>query len=93
MATLYDIVTSSNKTIIDVRSIEEFHSGHIEGAIHIPLQDLKEKIEEIKAMPQPVVVYCLSGGRSAVAAHLLQQAGLTDVYNGGGIGNMQMLLM
>jgi rhodanese-related sulfurtransferase len=38
-------------------------------------------------------VYCLSGGRSATAAGILQQAGIDEVYNGGGIGNMQLMLM
>lgn len=93
MATLCEIVRSNHKTFLDVRSPQEFAGDHIEGAINIPLQEVKDRIDEIKAMQQPVVVYCLSGGRSSMAAGPLQQAGIDEVYNGGGIGNMQLLLM
>lgn len=93
MKTIHEIVNSEYKTIIDVRSQQEFNSDHIPGAINIPVQGISLKAEEIAAMQKPIVVYCLSGGRSAIAAGILQQAGIDEVYNGGGIGNMQLLLM
>jgi rhodanese-related sulfurtransferase len=93
METLADIVRSNHKTLLDVRTPQEFNNEHIEGAINIPLQEVPGRIDEIKTMQQPIVVYCLSGGRSATAAGILQQAGIDEVYNGGGIGNMQLMLM
>ena len=93
MKTIHEIVNSEHKTIIDVRSVQEFNGNHIPGAINIPVQEIAEKSEEIAEMQKPIVVYCLSGGRSAIAAGILEQAGIIEVYNGGGIGNMQLLLM
>jgi rhodanese-related sulfurtransferase len=71
-------------TIVDVRSREEFQSGHIAGSINIPLQEVPTKVEEFKNMPKPLVLCCLSGGRSAQATGYLQQQGVEEVYNGGG---------
>lgn len=93
MKTIHEIVNNEHKTIIDVRSPQEFNSDHIPGAINIPVQEISQKAEEIATVQKPIVVYCLSGGRSAIAAGILQQAGIDEVYNGGGIGNMQLLLM
>lgn len=93
MQTIHEIVNSELKTLIDVRSPQEFLSEHIQGAINIPVQEIGMKADEISSMQKPIVVYCLSGGRSAVAAGILQQAGIDEVYNGGGIGTMQLMLM
>ena len=71
-------------TIVDVRSREEFQSGHVAGSINIPLQDVPTKVEEFKNMTKPLVLCCLSGGRSGQATGYLQQQGVLDVYNGGG---------
>ena len=71
-------------TIVDVRSKEEFQSGHVAGSINIPLQDVPTKVEEFKNMTKPLVLCCLSGGRSGQATGYLQQQGVLDVYNGGG---------
>ena len=71
-------------TIVDVRSREEFQSGHVAGSINIPLQEVPTKIEEFKNMQKPLVLCCLSGGRSGQATGYLQQQGVEEVYNGGG---------
>lgn len=84
-----EILNNPNVTVIDVRETYEFEDGHYDGAINIPLGQIPQKINEIKAMSQPVVVYCRSGNRSGMALSILKQAGLQEVYNGGGI--MQML--
>lgn len=78
-----------NKAIIlDVRTPEEFKSGHIKGAINVPLQKLAGKTAEIKKMNKPVITCCLSGGRSSVAKGQLAKAGI-EVYNGGGWTSLQ----
>jgi rhodanese-related sulfurtransferase len=71
-------------TIVDVRSREEFQSGHVAGSINIPLQEVPTKVEEFKNMTKPLVLCCLSGGRSGQATGYLQQQGVEEVYNGGG---------
>ncbi len=68
--------------VVDVRSRQEFDSGHLKGSINIPLPDLSKfrgKINKTK----PVIVCCASGMRSASAKRLLKAEGF-DVYNGGG---------
>ena len=69
-------------TIIDVRTPEEFMGGHVTGSINIPLQDVVAKVEEIKAMPAPVMLCCASGGRSGQAEAYLKNQGV-DCSNGG----------
>lgn len=71
-------------TIVDVRSKIEFAMGHVPGSINIPLHKVPDRIEEFRAMAQPVVLICASGNRSGQAAQFLQANGLKEVYNGGG---------
>jgi len=73
--------------VVDVRSPEEFRDGFYAGAINIPLQDLGRRMAEIPK-DKPVVLYCASGARSAMAARVLKQAGYADVVNAGGLGDM-----
>ena len=67
-------------TIVDVRSREEFQSGHVAGSINIPLQEVPTKVEEFKNMPKPLVLCCLSGGRSRAAADKMRKKGFINVY-------------
>lgn len=83
-----DLIKDPETTVIDVREINEFESGHFEGAINIPLGNIPMRIAELKAMNGPIVVYCRSGNRSGMAMSLLKQAGLIDVYNGGALEDM-----
>ncbi len=69
--------------IIDVRTPEEFVSGHIKGSVNIPLQVLEKKISTIKK-DKPIITCCASGMRSGSAKRILLANGYTDVYNGGG---------
>jgi len=66
--------------IIDVRSPEEWASGHLPGAVHIPLAALPDRVAEIDA-GTPVVVHCQGGGRSAIAASFMKSKGLDSVAN------------
>jgi phage shock protein E len=77
----------SGAKIVDVRSPEEFQDGAYPGAVNIPLQQLSQRMGEIPK-DKPVVLYCLSGARSASAARTLKKAGYTDVINAGGLGDM-----
>lgn len=61
--------------LLDVRTRDEFHEGHVSRAVNIPVQELAQRLGEVGPKTRPVVVYCRSGGRSAAAAQLLTQAG------------------
>ena len=69
--------------ILDVRTQREWDNGHIEGSRHIPLDDLKNHVDELKALNKPLVVCCESGVRSAKAAKFLNLNNI-DATNGGG---------
>jgi rhodanese-related sulfurtransferase len=69
-------------TIVDVRSPEEFMGGHVAGSINIPLQEVPNRVEEIKSMQGPLVLCCASGNRSGQAQRYLTQLGL-ECVNGG----------
>lgn len=74
--------------ILDVRSIDEFRSGHIPKAKNIPVQQLSTKVNTLEAYKnEEIVVYCASGGRSSSAANILTNNGFDKVYNLGGIYN------
>ncbi len=79
-----------NLLIVDVREPNEYTAGHIEDAILIPRGTLEGAADPgykkrhavlCKAQQRPVVVYCESGGRSAMAAHTLTEMGFEEVYN------------
>ncbi len=57
--------------LVDVRMFIEFKAHHLKGAKHIPLDELEERIDELK-MESPVYVICQSGIRSQKAIHKLQ---------------------
>ena len=74
--------------IIDVRSQGEFAGGHIKGAKNIPLNEIRNKIDDIKKLNKPVIACCASGMRSSQATSILKQNGI-EVINGGGWQNLQ----
>lgn len=63
---------------LDVRNASELTAGAIPGSVHIPLAELRRRIDEVPA-ETPVMAYCASGWRSAVAASLLRRHGRVDV--------------
>lgn len=79
---------ASGAKIIDVRTRDEFDEGHYPGALHIPVAILGSKTMDLGPKNHPIVVYCASGARSAMAARILGQAGFTDVTNAGGLEDM-----
>lgn len=70
--------------LIDVRTPEEFASGHINGAVNIPLDQIGRRLSEIPKDRQ-VVLYCRSGNRSQQAARLLREAGYSNIFDLGGV--------
>ena len=78
------ISESNEHLLVDVRTPEEFASGHIAGAVNIPLQELPDRLSEIPT-DKAVVVYCRSGNRSAQASNILTSNNYTNIYDMGGI--------
>ncbi len=69
-------------TIIDVRSPEEYKSGHLTNSKNIPLQEIKDHVNEIKSFTQPLILCCASGNRSGQATTFLKSQGI-ECRNGG----------
>ena len=67
-------------TLLDVRADGEWAEDHIPGAVHIPLSQLAERLDEL-SRDQPLIVYCASGYRSSIATSLLRRAGYEQVTN------------
>ncbi|MBY6087283.1 MBL fold metallo-hydrolase [Priestia flexa] len=75
-----NMIEQQKAQILDVRSLEEWNAGHIEGATHIMLGTLLDRIDEVPTK-RPLIVQCGSGVRSAIAVSLLQSKGITNLYN------------
>lgn len=73
-------IDRSTVTIVDVRTPEEFATGAIEGAINIPLDDMRQMIGRIPT-DKPIVLYCGVGLRGYLASCILSQRGFDDVRN------------
>ena len=71
--------------LIDVRETDEYASGRIPGSINVPLSNIKEIEDAVPDKSAKIYVYCLSGGRSDMAAEFMKSKGYTDVTNIGGI--------
>ena len=67
-------------TVLDVRTEKEWAAGHVPGSLNIPLNHLRERLEELPT-DKPVVVHCEGGYRSSIAASLLAGAGRTNVFD------------
>jgi rhodanese-related sulfurtransferase len=82
------VALDEGRTVIDVRTVEEYDAGHVEGAERIGLAD-PDFAERIAALDpaESYVVYCRSGNRSAQAAEVMRAAGLT-VLDGGALDDM-----
>jgi phage shock protein E len=79
----YKALIQQGAVIVDVRSENEFKSGHIKGAINIPLNTIQNKVRDLKKKGKPVITCCASGMRSGSAVAILKREGV-EVYNGGG---------
>ena len=79
----FSTIDLKNAIILDVRTPNEFQSGHISGAQNIPLQTLQQNLKRLKKDKQ-IITCCASGRRSGMAKSILESAGYVGVINGGG---------
>jgi len=75
-------LVDSGALIVDVRSPQEFASGHIDGSVNILLDTICSKAVFFNKDGKPVFTCCRSGARSEIAAELLRAAAV-EIYNGG----------
>ena len=82
-----DLMTRSDTIILDVRNPDEFATGHIPGAVNVPLDFLVQSMQydPMKDLDATYLIYCRSGRRSAIAAEVLVQHDYSSVYDFGGI--------
>ncbi len=75
--------------LVDSRTIEEFNSGHIEGALNIPHTETKVRLLELGGdKNKEIIFYCKSGGRSGMAQKILKEEGFLNVFNAGAYENL-----
>ncbi len=80
-AALHELLESGERPLlVDVREDAEFAAGHLEGALHIPLGQLPQRLAEIGPQPSPVFI-CRSGGRSMVACQIALRANIRSPAN------------
>jgi phage shock protein E len=74
-------LVSQGAVLLDVRSESEYRDAHIDGALNVPYDQVAQRTAEIGPKERPVVLYCRSGRRSAIAGKTLIDAGFTNVYD------------
>ena len=82
----YEMMTSQEVVVVDVRTREEYDGGHIENAVLVPNESIGSEMPE--ALPDKeatLLIYCRSGRRSKEAAQKLLSLGYQSVYDFGGV--------
>jgi phage shock protein E len=75
-------LTEKGAVIVDVRTVNEFKTGHIKDAVNVPLNTISKQLHIIKKFNKPVIAVCRSGNRSGIAVDIFKKAGI-ESYNGG----------
>ncbi|WP_337841984.1 rhodanese-like domain-containing protein [Rheinheimera sp.] len=68
---------------LDVRTVEEFNAGHLDGALHLPHDQIEQVTRLIPDKNTRVKLYCRSGRRSGLALQAMKQLGYTQLENAG----------
>ena len=77
------------KVYLDVRTAQEFATGHVDGALNIPVEEIEARLGELESFRgDSIVVYCRTGRRSAIASAILERDGFEFVRDGGGLNRV-----
>ncbi len=79
-AELKVLLAAKGALVLDVRNLGERETLHIEGSLHVPLDELRFRLDEVPR-DRPIVVHCRSGYRSHLALRILKNNGFSDVRN------------
>jgi rhodanese-related sulfurtransferase len=74
------ISDKADLVILDVRTVSEYESGHLEGAINIPVEALSGRLSELNPNDE-LLVYCRTGNRSTTAVGILKENGYDRIYH------------
>lgn len=75
-----DLMAAEEPYLLDVRTVEEHEEGHIPGALHIPYQEIEDRLDELpEAKDEPIWLYCRTDRRSQIAAAHLSELGYSDL--------------
>lgn len=90
LAQARDLQENNQRFLLDVRSTEEFTRGSIPGAVNIPIEQLRERIEELP-LERPLSAFCQVGQRGYLATRILQQLGFNVTNLSGGYTTYQQV--
>ena len=85
----YKSMLDKGAVIIDVRSEEEFLTGHVDNSLNIPLADLPSHFNKLKDKHQLIILCCKSGMRTRAAEILMSSKGYVNIVNGGSWSHLQ----
>jgi phage shock protein E len=85
---------ANGAVVIDVRTPEEFTGDHLAQATNIPVQEFSSRLGDVEKLvggdkSKPIVLHCAAGGRAGKAKKQLEEAGYTNVVNGGGLDDLK----
>ena len=83
-----EAIINEGAFLVDVRTPQEFSGQKIKGSVNIPLDKISSQIAKFKNKNN-IVVFCRSGNRSSQAKSILERNGITNIINGGSIGNIK----
>jgi len=76
---MHRLATGDDVIFLDVREPHEWNLFHIPGALHVPLGEVENRVQEVVPRDRDVIVYCGGGNRSAIAADTMQELGYARV--------------
>lgn len=77
--------------VIDVRTVDEYKSGHFSGATNIPVDKISKSAKRLGSKESPKIIYCASGARAKQAARIMKSMGFSSVHVGGTLSQMNKL--
>ena len=78
-------MVADGAVLLDVRSPQEYSTNHLPQAVNIPVNELQQRLDEVRRLARPLVVYCASGMRSHRATGILRGAEIQDVHDLGSL--------
>lgn len=77
--------------LLDVRTQQEYDSGHVPNSLHIPVDDVAKRMDEVRTLKTPIICYCRSGARSDYTMKALNREGI-DCVNAGSWADVKKAL-
>jgi phage shock protein E len=74
-------LVAAGVVVVDVRTKGEFDAGHVPGALNIPFDEISARAGEVGPPSTPVLLYCRTGRRTAIATQALKANGFTRIYD------------